>query len=357
MIIKVPYIGCELYSVPKNWVPQQKSANGDNDDCLLLSIEVHDWKASDLRITVSDKLICVSASRETSEDKASKLETSWRRSFAVNSQSIDLSQVKAHLSDGVLLVTAPKKPDAVTSSIEVMTDPVTTLEADKALESNDTFALSYEVPGVQAKDLQVILRDGNKIYIDGTRKLHPDEGDAEKRIRYTKSYEVNLKEVDVSHAKAALSDGVLTVLAPQKTKPEPRLIVVNSDPTDDEAKTDDKEQYMKYLDLPGVKSSDFSLKLDDDYTLHIEGCRSVPVSSKNERITRSFRIDPESVDVAQLKATHADGVLVITAPKYPKIEPRNVPITSDNSIDGGRDESNGADRENTADNTLTSSDK
>lgn len=72
------------------------------------------------------------------------------------------------------------------------------------------------------------------------------------------------------------------------------------------------------LDVPGVKASDLSVTTDNQ-VVHIAG----------SRFSKSFAVDTQTVDVAQLKANLADGVLVVTAPKKTKPAPRSIMISTE----------------------------
>lgn len=86
------------------------------------------------------------------------------------------------------------------------------------------------------------------------------------------------------------------------------------------------------LDVPGVKASDLSVTTDNQ-VVHIAGSRRTfgagGETAKKSRFSKSFAVDTQTVDVAQLKANLADGVLVVTAPKKTKPAPRSIMISTE----------------------------
>ena len=86
------------------------------------------------------------------------------------------------------------------------------------------------------------------------------------------------------------------------------------------------------LDLPGVKSEDLNIQVDDG-VLKISGARRVYGESsetaiKKRRFSYSMTVDTTEIDTSKMEANLADGVLVITAPKLPKSKPVTVTITT-----------------------------
>jgi HSP20 family molecular chaperone IbpA len=92
------------------------------------------------------------------------------------------------------------------------------------------------------------------------------------------------------------------------------------------------DEFCLSIDVPGVKSSDLVVSVDGR-VLYITGaCRVTTPGGqtlKKARFSKSFVIDPQTVDLTQLKANLADGVLVMTAPRMVKPEPRVVKVTTD----------------------------
>jgi HSP20 family protein len=69
------------------------------------------------------------------------------------------------------------------------------------------------------------------------------------------------------------------------------------------------------VDVPGVLAKDLQVQVDDN-VLRITGERKT--AGSESKFIRSFAIDPETVDVENIKANLDCGVLTLTAPKQIK---------------------------------------
>jgi HSP20 family protein len=102
-------------------------------------------------------------------------------------------------------------------------------------------------------------------------------------------------------------------------------------PTLDVRETDD--EYLVMVDLPGVKSEDVTIEVNDQ-VLTISGSR-VPVETGESQLTerpygsfvRSLTL-PKGVDNDQIKADYKDGVLELHIPKPAEIKPKKITISS-----------------------------
>lgn len=87
--------------------------------------------------------------------------------------------------------------------------------------------------------------------------------------------------------------------------------------------TEHEGKYQIAVDVPGVKASDMTVKLENDgRVVHISGGRKV---TKGDTVTETkfekrFTIG-DNIDKTKITANLADGVLVLTAPKVEKKEP------------------------------------
>jgi HSP20 family protein len=101
---------------------------------------------------------------------------------------------------------------------------------------------------------------------------------------------------------------------------------------------EDEKVWKMSLDLPGIKSNDLSVTTDGN-KIQIAASRHYPDSSgepktvKKSRISKSFLVDTDTIDLSQIKANLADGVLLLSAPKITKPAPHQVPITTDPHAD------------------------
>jgi HSP20 family molecular chaperone IbpA len=101
---------------------------------------------------------------------------------------------------------------------------------------NDTgIRLSMDLPGVHAKDLEVSVQRG-VLSIRGYRSQKSIDGQVVKKQKISRRFAVDTDTVDVTHATANLSNGVLLITAPKKSKPVTVKIPVTEyqdDGTDD----------------------------------------------------------------------------------------------------------------------------
>jgi HSP20 family protein len=93
------------------------------------------------------------------------------------------------------------------------------------------------------------------------------------------------------------------------------------------------DEYFVLVDLPGVKSEDVSIELNDQ-ALTISGSR-VPVETGDSQLVerpygsfvRTLTL-PHGVESDQIKADYHDGVLELHIPKPAEIKPKKIAITS-----------------------------
>jgi HSP20 family protein len=94
--------------------------------------------------------------------------------------------------------------------------------------------------------------------------------------------------------------------------------------------------YVFKADLPGVKESDLDISLTGNQ-LRISGQRSEERVEESERsyvsevsygsFTRSFTL-PEGCDAEHVAAELKDGVLSLTLPKKPEVQPKKITIST-----------------------------
>ena len=112
--------------------------------------------------------------------------------------------LKASLSDGVLSVQVPKKEEAKPIDVPVM-------EGEATASTAEDLRLTFDVPGVKATDLKVVVHNG-VLSVQGERK----KGNSYSRVQRTMT--LDRHRTDLTQLKAYLADGVLTFTAPQKTQ-------------------------------------------------------------------------------------------------------------------------------------------
>jgi HSP20 family protein len=117
----------------------------EDDKVWKLSCDLPGIKAKDLSITSDGSMIQISASRHyagRSGDSKTETHSQFFESFPVNSRRVDLSQIKANLSDGVLIVSAPKKSKSDLHKVTVTTDPHV-LDEEGELESKSSVTIDH----------------------------------------------------------------------------------------------------------------------------------------------------------------------------------------------------------------------
>ena len=91
-------------------------------------------------------------------------------------------------------------------------------------EEEDKYTLSVELPGVKASDVNVSLeQDGRVLRISGMRKVEANGMAYESK--FSKDFVLN-KDVYVEGIEATLSEGVMSIVAPKKSKVEPKSISI-----------------------------------------------------------------------------------------------------------------------------------
>lgn len=99
---------------------------------------------------------------------------------------------------------------------------------------------------------------------------------------------------------------------------------------------EEKDRFVVRADLPGVEQKDIAITAEDG-VLTIRGERHSERRENDrgyERIERTsgtflrrFTL-PETAQAEAIKARHANGVLEVSIPKQPKVEPRKISIDS-----------------------------
>jgi HSP20 family molecular chaperone IbpA len=110
----------------------------ENDHVWKLSCDLPGIKAKDVSVTSDGTNIQISAARHYvvgKNDSKTIKKSRFIQTFPIHSQMVDVSQIKANLSDGVLIVTAPKKTEESQHKIAITTEPHKT--EDLAIEGAD----------------------------------------------------------------------------------------------------------------------------------------------------------------------------------------------------------------------------
>jgi HSP20 family protein len=94
------------------------------------------------------------------------------------------------------------------------------------------------------------------------------------------------------------------------------------------------QAYMVYAALPGANADNISVNLHEG-VLTVAGEIAAPTPAENARLhmqertfgkfSRSLRM-PQQIDANNVEAAFENGVLVLTLPKTPEAQPRQIPV-------------------------------
>lgn len=97
---------------------------------------------------------------------------------------------------------------------------------------------------------------------------------------------------------------------------------------------EDENQLVLTAEIPGINEKDVEIKIEDN-TLSIHGERTLEKETREENyhrieraygsFYRSFTL-PNHIDQDKIQAEHENGVLKISMPKRPELQPRKVKI-------------------------------
>lgn len=95
-------------------------------------------------------------------------------------------------------------------------------------ESDDSFRIEIELPGVKSKDID-IEANGQELVVTGEIKEKERKGVLRRSTRRTGSFEYRLRlpgEVDTDKINAQMSDGVLSITVPKADVAKPRHVEI-----------------------------------------------------------------------------------------------------------------------------------
>ncbi len=97
---------------------------------------------------------------------------------------------------------------------------------------------------------------------------------------------------------------------------------------------EDKDGYTLYADLPGVRSEDIDINMENG-VLTIQGARNTESKEELEKFKRMERVRgtfyrrfnlPDTADAEKISAKTVNGVLAIYIPKQAKVQPRRITV-------------------------------
>lgn len=97
----------------------------DNADKVEISVELPGMTREDVKIAVDGDMLTISGEKKAEKETKDKTYRLVERSYGEFSRSIflprsvDATKIKANMTDGVLKIVAPKRPEAQTKTIEI----------------------------------------------------------------------------------------------------------------------------------------------------------------------------------------------------------------------------------------------
>lgn len=120
--------------------------------------------------------------------------------------------------------------------------------------SDNQYLIQMDIPGIKEEDLKLTFKDERLLNIHGFRYF---QGTKEKKV-FAQSYRVPTYNVDATQIKAALSNGVLRILIPKKTKIAPHSVHIVTDTKED------KETGNKAAGAKPIVSQNDAPKIDSE---------------------------------------------------------------------------------------------
>ena len=182
-------------------------------------------------------------------------------------------------------------------------------------EDDKSLFVSFDVPGMKADDLQVVLNEC-VLNVNGKR---PNNGD-NLFSTFQKKIKLDHHCLDTAQTEARLSDGVLVVRLAKKKEADPfKLSVIKDDPP---AQLDN---FSLRMDVPGVKANDLTVEYATG-RIRIQGHRTV---GRTSTFQRTVVVDSANIDVMNMASYLNHGVLTIIAPKKESCPERTIEIQTD----------------------------
>jgi HSP20 family protein len=171
----------------------------ESDDQFTLTMDLPGVKSDQLTVQVEGGgVLRISADRPTANGTI----VAYRQRFAVDEDTVDADKVKVTLAEGVLTLTLPKNEAAKPVEVAVM-------EGEAAVSTKEDLRITFDVPGIKAADLKVLVHNG-VLTITGERK----KGNTYARVQRTMM--LDRHRTDLTQPRAYLAHGVLTFTAPHK---------------------------------------------------------------------------------------------------------------------------------------------
>jgi HSP20 family molecular chaperone IbpA len=171
----------------------------ESDDQFTLTMDLPGVKSDQLTVQVEGGgVLNISADRSTPNGTI----VAYRQRFAVDEDTVDAAGLKVNLADGVLTLTLPKIEAAKPIIVAVM-------EGEAAVSTEEDLRITFDVPGIKAADLKVVVHNG-VLTITGERK----KGNTFAHVQRTMM--LDRHRTDLTQPRAYLAHGVLTFTASHK---------------------------------------------------------------------------------------------------------------------------------------------
>ena len=181
----------------------------DSDTALTMSVDLPGVNIKNVSIEVDQGVLSIAAERQSSLGNITKMP----QQFFINDMKVDLENLEANLTDGVLTITLPKKAESKPIAISITNQsPPETKGGDGEMQ------FSYDLPGVKANDIQLEFHD-RAVTLHATRHQGGNTANIDKQFL------INPSKIDTASMKAYLADGVLTIVGIQKEIPKKTVSV------------------------------------------------------------------------------------------------------------------------------------
>jgi HSP20 family protein len=242
----------------------------DLKDALIVSVDLPGVPREDVTIEVENGVLSIAAERPPRAGGSSS--TMQKQHYRINEHKVDVDKLQAHLVDGVLTITLPKKEELKPIAISVAAHG----PPDEQINNKDAgvWQFTCDLPGVKANAIQLELHE-RTLTLHATRQ---NGADGRTATTMDQKIWVNPTQVDTESIQGYLADGVLTLLGTRRPEIAKTKVVVpvscgnttaiSSNPEDTKSKSSDESQTQD--DNSGEESRD-----QDDLvlveTVHADG--------------------------------------------------------------------------------------
>ena len=199
--------------------PARKTFLSETDNEVQLVLEVPGVKTTDLNITIDNDTLKVHATRKIPGQQ----HKSFQKEYSIDESSVDTNNIKANLSDGVLVITIPKtKSSEAQQTSKTRTIEVVKQEPSDEDDGSEALKMPIDVPGIKVEDLKVEY-GSDILQIIAKRKV------AGRETTLVRQYAIDRKEFESDNITATLSEGVLLVTIPKRARKAPRSVTVTTE--------------------------------------------------------------------------------------------------------------------------------